>query len=144
RLRGTPATRLSFANPFVSAGEYGTYDADSANEIFNPAARAVINTATPGNATTTRTEEYLLLANNEIEGIGSTCGNSNCADLLIAIDNLREDICIRINNLLGVTNPSGAPPEDGGINLSAKFLPGPTPFGYSNTIGDEDSALEGQ
>lgn len=145
RLRGTPMNSISFANPFVSAGEYGDYNDDPANEIFNPAGGAVVYTDPPAEATTTGTEEYLFLANNEISGIGTTCGNANCSDLLIAIDNMRKDVCMKINDLLGVQNPpdgdgNAAPPNDTNIDEATKFLPA-TNFGYTATIGDEDSAL---
>ena len=144
RLRGTPITSLSFANPFISSGEYGVYGADPANEIFNPVAGAVIYTDPPADATTTGTEEYLFLSDNEVEGIGSTCGAASCADLLMVIPNMREEVCIKLNDMLGVTNPSGVPPTDSTIDDSTKFAPAPNPFGYSETIGDEDTALEGQ
>lgn len=144
RLRGTAMTALSFANPFISSIEYGTYNADPDNEIFNPAGGAVVYTDPPADATTTGTEEYLFLANNEVQGAGSTCGGAGCTDLLMVIANMRKDVCLRINTLLGVSNPSGAPPTDTDIDEATKFKPAANPFGYADTIGDEDSALDNQ
>ncbi|MBP9049983.1 MAG: hypothetical protein KBF91_02045, partial [Alphaproteobacteria bacterium] len=38
-----------------------------------------------------------------------TAGNS---ELLLSLPHLREDICLAINDLLGITNPSGVPPQE--------------------------------
>ncbi|MCB9990318.1 MAG: hypothetical protein H6867_02925 [Rhodospirillales bacterium] len=141
RLRGTPETALSFANPFISSGAYGTYNNDPGNEIFNPAGGAVVYSDPPEQATTTGTEEYLFLSDNEIEGVGATCGGDSCSDLLMIIANMREEVCTRLNDMLGVTNPAGAPPTDADIDESAFFKPAASPFGAPTTVGDEDTAL---
>lgn len=144
RLRGTAMNSLSFANPFLSSGEYGTYGNDPDNEIFNPAGGAVVYQSPPTVATTSGTEEYEFLANNEIQEIGSTCGASSCSDLIMVIPNMQQSVCIRINELLDVTNPTGVPPTDSDIREAEKFIAGASPFGYDETVGDEDADLAGQ
>ncbi len=143
RLRGTPVTSLSFANAFLSSGEYGVYNSDPGNEVFNPAGGAVVY-SNPPEATTVINPFYDFLANNEVENVGTTCGASSCSDLVMSVSNVRLDVCLELNEILGIVNPAGAPPTDTDIRQIEKFKPGATPFGYSSTIGDEDAALDGQ
>ncbi len=143
RLRGTQLTELSFANAFLSTGEYGTYNNDPSNEVFNPSGGAVVYTDPPSDAVTA-VVDWQFLANNEVELIGTTPNDASGSDLIMALPSVRQNVCIKINELLGVSNPAGAPPTDGDIDEDNKFEPGATPFGYDETVGDEDSALEGQ
>lgn len=144
RLRGTALTELSFASTFLSAAEYGVYGADAANEIFNPDGGAVVYQDPPEDVTVSGTETYQFLSANEVENVGTTCGAAACSDLIVIVSGVREDICTRINDLLGVDNPSDAPPTDTNIDKTVPFKPAASPFSYSKTLGDEDAALDGQ
>ena len=146
RLRGTQIDELSFANSFLPSADYGVYDDNptaATHEIFNPAGGAVVYQDPPEIATTTGTEQYQFLSNNAVQHIGTTCATASCADLLLVIANMNREICLQINNLVGVTNPGGEPPEDADIRENEKWNPA-TGFGYSQTIGDEDAALSGK
>ena len=143
RLRGTSVTALSFSNLVLPSADYGNYNTDPLNEVFNPSGGAAIYQDPPLEATTTATS-YQILADNEIENIGTTCGASSCSDLILVIPDVKQSICIKINELLGVDNPGGLPPTDSNIDELSPFKAGVTPFGYSQTIGDEDNALAGQ
>ena len=143
RLRGTLVSEISFANSFLSAGEYGTYNADPQNEIFNPDGGAVVYTSPAALATVSGTEEFMFLSGNEIEQVGTTCGDASCSDLIMVLDNVRTDICTKINDIIGVTNPSNTPPTDSDIDLADKYIAG-NAFTHNEVIGDEDLALEGQ
>lgn len=143
RLRGTAVTQLSFAVTFLSAG-YGTPGAAPANEIFNPAGGAAVYRPVPAEAADSA-QDYQFLAGNEVENIGTTCGAKTCHDLLIAAPGLREEVCMKINDLLGITNPGGVPPQDTDIDETTLFAPGADPFAASGeTLGDEDAALDGK
>jgi hypothetical protein len=67
--------------------------------------------------------------------MGTTCGAASCADLVLVVDELRENVCIEINELLKVTNPLDTPPTDTLIGTT-KFIGA---FSYSQTIGDENT-----
>ncbi len=150
RLRGAAISEISFATPFLSA-DYGTPGDDAANEVFNPAGGAVIYQPPPPGATDSD-QEYGFLGHNEIEGIGTTCGGAGCADLLMALPDIHEDVCLRLNELLSVENPERAGPPDGpeppldgdALDFSGLFEQPAGTFGYDETIGDEDAALTGQ
>ena len=144
RLRGTQITELSFANEFLSSGSYGNYNTDPSNEIFNPSGGAVIYQRPPASATTTGTEEWNFLSNNEIEQVGTTCGAASCSDIVMALFNVSVSVCTEINNLLSVPNPSNAPPQDSDIEEDDTFEPGASPFGYDETVGDETDEMVGK
>ena len=61
----------------------------------------------------------------------------------MVLDNVRTDICTKINDIIGVTNPSNTPPTDSDIDLADKYIAG-NAFTHNEVIGDEDLALEGQ
>lgn len=144
RLRGVAPTALSFASTFLSA-DYGVFGANPANEVFNPAGGAVVYHAPP-EAATRSAQQYLFLANNEVENIGTTCGGAACMELLLVAADLRPEVCIKINVLLGVDNPGDVPPTDTDFNEDVLFAPGADPFNNPGpeVIGDEDTALSGQ
>ncbi len=53
-------------------------------------------------------------------------------------DELLPEICIELNNKLGVTNPSDAPPTDTSFNETLyKGV-----YGFNNVIGDEAGGAE--
>lgn len=141
RLRGTPVSALRFAHPDLPDADYGTFDTDPANEVFNLAGGAVSYKSPPSAATTTGTEDYQFLANNAVELVGTTCTAASCAELVMILPNVQQEVCIEINEYLDVDNPAGAPPVDTDIRETEKFQ---GTLGYSRTIGDEDNALEGQ
>lgn len=80
--------------------------------------------------------QTVLPATHRILGVGQD-GN---ADLILLMGRLRKDICIEINNKLGIDNPSGSPPVDTYLNTS--FYTGSYPTGA--VIGDDATGLVGQ
>lgn len=141
RLRGTAASELRFSHPGLPDGDYGVFNTDPPNEVFNLSGGAVTYQSPPSGATTTSSEEFQFLANNAVEFVGTTCSAASCADLIMILPNVSEEICIRINDQIGIENPGGAPPTDTNIREAEKFQ---GTFGYHQTIGDEESVLEGQ
>ena len=71
--------------------------------------------------------EYLFLGGSSVYGVGS--GGSclvqsdldQCTDLLAVLRYIRKDVCIAINNILNIENPSGEPPVDSGF-YDTKFI----------------------
>ena len=84
----------------------------------------------------------MFLSGNEVDRIGTTCGNASCSDLIMVLNDVRTDICTKINDIIGVSNPSDAPPQDTDIDLADKYIAGDA-FTHNEVIGDEDTALEG-
>ena len=71
----------------------------------------------PTHSAETRYGEYIYDRYN-IEGIGTEGLTTTSADLLLFALYLKRDICISINENLGIANPSGEPPvENNQLNL---------------------------
>jgi hypothetical protein len=121
RLRGSAVSALSFANPALPDASYGTYGDAPDSEIFNPAGGALIYKRAATEATTTGTEDYLFLSGNAIKDIGTTCTEESCAELVMALPNVQEPVCVELNRMLGV-GPAGAePPSDTSFDDESTF-----------------------
>lgn len=75
---------------------------------------------------------WLFTSAGEWQGIGSTCGNSSCTDLVALMPGMTNDVCVAINNSEGITNPSGNPPS----------LIGSSTFEYVPHVSVNDPAIQ--
>jgi hypothetical protein len=131
RLRGTKFNQFSFASPDLPAG-YGTYGSAPTHEIFNPSGGGINYKQPPATAMTTA-GDYSFVATNAINNVGMTCAAASCVELLIVASPLRQDVCSRIDALLGiVTNDDDPPPEVAAFDALTPFA---GTAGYSDTVG---------
>jgi hypothetical protein len=144
RLRDVRDTELCFDSTHWGVDNYPNPScSDPATKIFdlkgggvtwtNAPAMAMDTTASPDNL-------WHIYGNNAVQEIGTTCNAAACADLILVVDELREDICIQINNLVKVENPSDVPPIDTQIGTT-RFI---GTYDYVATLGDETSVLRGK
>lgn len=138
KLRGVSDSELCFDDPGWPGGvDYDhTGCDDDYNKVFHtggagvflqaPSADAMDSSASPDNL-------WHFTGANEIENIGNTCDGVNCVDLIVAVDELNQNTCIELNNKIGITNPSGVPPTDTDITLTAYQ----GAYSYSTSVGDE-------
>src|SRR5690606_37997078 len=113
------------------------------NKLYHTDGGGVIWKEAPAEAMDTAASPDFLwhfYGGNEVEEIGTTCGADSCSDLILVVDELSEQVCIQINNLLGIGIKDDAPPEDSGLDTT--LFQGA--FAYANTIGDEAAALARQ
>ncbi len=144
RLRGVPLMSLSFADSGLAAA-YGTPGTNPPDEIFNTAGgAAVYKDVTPDALDGVATQSYVFTAKNEIKDVGSTCAADACTELIMMLPSLKKDLCIAINTILGVDNPSGAPPTDSASDATP--FAGAATAVYADTLGDEagSAALAGK
>lgn len=141
RLRGSQFSELRFAAAGLDSG-YGVPGAAADDEIFNPAGGAIVYKSASTDALTS-VGSWTFTAENEIENVGTTCGVASCSDLLMLLRPVVREICLKINDIVHVDNPSGKPPEDADIATGTLFA---GTAGYSKTIGDEagSAALAGK
>lgn len=93
----------------------------------------------PANSAKTSYGDLVWNASQCILDIGtgdSACSQSSTIDLILIIPHIREDICIEINKMNGITNPSGIPPteEQQGSTFDGSFTVNTDP-----EIGDTGS-----
>ena len=140
RLRGCTLDKMSFKNPVIAAYDNASAPTDETCDIFELAGGGVTFENPPVEAAASGTPAiHLFTIEAEIEEIGSTCGDENCTELLIVSGPLLESVCVQINTLLGVENPSDAPPvDDAAFAGMAKYT---GPLSYKTVVGDEGAGL---
>lgn len=137
RLRGVDVDELCFDDPNWGAANYDYAGcADNFNRIFNIEGAGITWSLAPEGATqTTAAPDNLwhIYGDNEIQDVGTTCGNASCSDLILVTDELDELVCRKINKLINSTIGDSAPPTDSTIG-ETRYI---GDFDFSQTIGDE-------
>ena len=139
RLRGVGFDQLDFDSPGL-AGYNNAACATGDCMIFDLAGGAVVyKEASPD--VMAIGSDWIFAANNEVEGIGTTTGTADSAELLMILQPLKKEICANINDRLGVPNNGAGddPPDDADIDISLPFTGGDA---YSQTVGDEAGATK--
>jgi hypothetical protein len=81
-------------------------------------------------------EKYWFNGSDEIQDVGTTCGNVSCSELLIQLFNIRREICEEINRIAG-NNFTGIPTIPGTFcwdSFQGNFMCGPgAPYLMFNT-----------
>lgn len=137
RLRGVDDDELCFDDPAWGASNYNHGGcADDINRLFHPDGAGMTWSRPPEDAMADSPAPdnlWHFYGDNEVDDVGETCGAAACADLILVVDELAEQTCIQINELLSITNPGGVPPTDTDIG-ETRFIGA---FGSARVIGDE-------
>jgi hypothetical protein len=126
QANGCSETEITFENPYVAGYTNASAPIDKHCHVFDPAGGNVqhltINTDWLDgtySANTIYGDFYVPIGRICVQNIGTgtvsdgLCGGSSPNDVIFVIPYLKREICIEINNLLGVVSASGAPPQDG-------------------------------
>ena len=133
RLRGYSDTEISY-DTLLIAGSDNPKCADNACEVLNVSGGGIIAQQMSAEAGgDSGVFNFRTQGNMEIENIGSTCGAAQCSDLIFLARNVNETVCMQINELLGIENPSDSPPDDSTLAFT-QFV---GVYSYEQTIGDE-------
>ena len=147
KLRGIDEDELCFDHPNWGAADYDHSPActDDFNKIFHISGGGINWTNAPEMAmdlSATPDNLFHIYGDNEIEGVGTTCGAAGCSDLVLYVDELDDLVCQKLNTLLSITASDETPPTDAEIS-ETRYVGS---FAYNQTIGDEagGAILEGQ
>jgi len=142
KIDGITNTQMSFETSFLTGYTYASCGNDC--KIFTPGA-GNMGYATPnvdawmdtGQNGGTNYGEWVFSGDNSITDIGTAA-----PELLMILPWIKKDLCMAINDLLGITNPGDDAPQDtGSADLATKFT---GTFTASETIGGGDPEIEGQ
>jgi hypothetical protein len=139
KLRGISNSQLSFASPNKS--DYGTFDDAARAEVFNPSGGGIVYTEPNDAALISAFTQYEFYTGNAIDGIGTTCADDDCADLVFFVEDIKADVCVKINEIVGVTNTNDEPPVEPNFNTAEQFSGS---FVYQETITGDSDELIGQ
>jgi hypothetical protein len=136
RLRGCQITQISFQNDVDASYTNAGAPADGSCSIFHPNGGGVNFMSFEAEAFLRSNPGYIFNASMQIQNLGSTCSNNNCTDLLFLARDLKQSVCLTLNDTLSVTNPGGVPPIETELDYAA-FT-----GAYTNvqTIGDVAAA----
>lgn len=66
--------------------------------------------------------QLIITGLTDVEGVGTTCANGDpCTELLLFVPFISKDVCIGIDNLLGVELDNGDPPQITGDIEAGRF-----------------------
>lgn len=143
RLRGCEDSQLSFANATVGTYTNNAAPSDNTCHVFSPAGGGV-SWSVPQkgvmSVSPSPSDSWNIYGGNEVEGVGSTSGAPENADLLLALNGVSLELCQEVNGLLKVTSPTAVPPQDSGIDTT-RYV---GTYSAADVIGDEAAALNGQ
>jgi hypothetical protein len=114
---GCDETQINFQNSIFRSSSSAPYTnatapGDGSCDVFNPNGGRMEVRQMPVDAFTScctgnvSSYEYRY---PRLTGTRGTAGNSTNADLWMMIGDIKRDVCLELNNLMGVTNPSGEP-----------------------------------
>lgn len=147
RLRGCSDEQISFENDVVSTGyTNGNAPVDKHCHVFDPAGGRIafqtFNENYHEQYTTNPVTPYLFFtAGSAYVGFGQDCTDDHCRDLA-AYTLVTEDICLRINELQGISSIPEDTDQGGGPTFTGIY----TGIGTSTLVLDEpaDNPLAGK
>lgn len=87
--------------------------------------------------------EWVFTSANNVQGIGSdgAATLTTAKDLIIILPWIRQELCIELNERIGMNNPSGVPPVDDGNLLMTKFTGA---YAAGQILNDTGTDIDGQ
>lgn len=82
------------------------------------------------------TEDWIVTAENRIYGFGCDDFSAGCTDIILVAPDIPKDICLAINTLQDITNPSGDAPQQKVFETDTKYI-------GTITAGDTDALIGG-
>ncbi|MDD9899367.1 MAG: hypothetical protein OXT65_00110 [Alphaproteobacteria bacterium] len=109
---------ISFDSPSWGSFIYDNVNApgDNSCHVFDQAGGGIPWKRPPTSIQSMGGTEYIITGELGINGVGTTGQADGYSSELILISWVTENMCVQINKKLGITNPSGVPPE---INVGA-------------------------
>lgn len=107
---GYGETEIRFAHPNAHAA-YGAITSIPERQVFSPSGGNAEYIAPPAGVQLVG-NNYTYGGQSEIAGVGTTCAAVRCTDLVAYLGNVSKEFCMKINDMNGITNPSGSPPID--------------------------------
>lgn len=123
RQNGCSENDISFDNAIVNGYSNPNSPTDNSCHIFEEDGGRVVYATLPTNYIDssfstyqsdldTTWGEWIYSGSGSIPEIGTDCSTSDCKELTANIHFLDREICLEVNNLMKVTNPSDSPPPE--------------------------------
>ena len=137
---------LNFDNNIVADyGNPGAPDDGSCDVFGSTGAKASyqapqVDWNNPAYAASAFYNEWAFIGTSSVYDLGLEKGSCNassnpdsCVDLMMLLPYVKKDLCLKINDKLGITNTNGEAPRDTGLS-AVKFI---GDYDFSRELGDE-------
>ncbi len=116
-----------YSTLFTNPADYNNASApiDSSCDVFHPNGGRIPWREPPEMLQNAGSSEYLITGSLQISGIGTDQGGTNLDQELLLMAIVNREICLRINDKEGITNPGGNPPHSnskGGYSIPPTAL----------------------
>ena len=141
QLRGCRDTEISFENNVVAGYTNPNSPTDKSCHVFDIAGGGLTFNIFNENAfieSPFNNREPQFKGAIQIDGVGTSE-----SDLHMVVHDLKQGVCLKINNILSITNPSGEAPEDGN-DINSIFTGTYSPTAGDGIGDDAGSGLSGE
>lgn len=87
--------------------------------------------------------EWMFSGTNTLNEVGTDCGTGACKELIIALHFVKKDICLRINEQLGIDNPGDSPPPERLSTPPGSLTTASYTGSFTNTLQGVDAGVAG-
>ena len=139
QINGCSDTEISFQNAVISGYSNPNSPNDNSCHVFHPnggAIRYQLSSDVLDSSHAAATEYGRWVFPNDVQILN--IGNQPDVELLLTLPYLQRNICLAMNEKLGVDNPSNEAPEDDGFSYTSVQFIGT--FADNETIGDDGGA----
>ena len=141
QLRGISESDLDFVA--IDAGHDNTDCTTTDCQIFHSAGGGVpYRTIADVISDTSFSNDWIISAENRVGGLGCDDHTAGCTDLIMIAPGIAQDLCLAINKLQDITNPSGAAPQQKTFETGTKFTGSITAGDIESIIGGTDATDE--
>lgn len=124
----------AYDNPNCTTNECNIFHQDGGAVTYRSPSKILSNAGFTNN--------WVISTGNRVGGMGCDNNTDNCRDLLLLLSGIPQSICKQINNLSGITNPSGDPPQQQYIEEGDPFIGSFTGNTQNRLIGGTDTTNE--
>ena len=141
RLRGVEPRAMCFDSTNWPAEVDYAHDGcvDTYNRVFHPDGAGINLGELPLGVQGAKSRQpriWNFYGGNAVMGIGSSCENANCTDLVMAARDIRPEICSQLNDLLGISAKGDPIPTNSGLDTT----PFRGDFTFYEAIGNESGS----
>lgn len=88
------------------------------------------------------TYNWHISTGNRVGGMGCDDASANCKELLLLLEGVPESLCLQVNKILDIINPSGALPQQNAVDVGPEYTGSFTANAANEYIGGTNATNE--